>query len=234
MSGHGPHADHNDPFQKKVAVFLAAYAALLAFTTMLTNQARTSAILLASESSNQWAFFQSKSMKGIVTRAELELLDHLSPKKTASLSLPEGTKLATAPAHGEPAKTDAAHASTPAESGHAVETEHPTGNAHHTTADAAARTEIEADPAALRARLVADISRYDQEKDHIQQLALEKAEAGHHQQHREHLFEYAATLSELAIVVAGVALLMRSNPGFLLSLGVAGMSIVLTAYTALT
>ena len=102
MSGHHPHADHNDPFQRRVAVFIAGFAALLAFTTMLTNEARTAAILLASESSNQWSFFQAKSTKGVVTRAELELLEHLNPASRAEAPLHEleKTALASAPTHG--------------------------------------------------------------------------------------------------------------------------------------
>lgn len=219
MSGHGPHADHNDPFQRRVAVFIAGFAALLAFTTMLTNQARTAAILLSSESNNQWAHFQAKSTKGIVTRAELELLEHLNPASRAEAprrAMP-ATALAAAPTHGEAPKSDA---TTPAH-----EPAHPT--------ETGARTEASYDPAELRVRLLADMARYDQEKDEIQAEAKKKGEEQHHQQHREHLFEYASTISELAIVVAGIALLLRSNPAFWVSIALAVGSTLLTTYTAL-
>ena len=226
MSGHGPHADHNDPFQRRVAVFIAGFAALLAFTTMLTNQARTAAILLASESSNQWSFFQAKSTKGIVTRAELELLEHLNPRARADASphaLP-ASALATAPAHSTEKSDAPAPAPDHAAAAHGSDTH---------GAETAARTEASYDPAELRSRLIADMARYDIEKDEIQAVAIQKATKQHHQQHREHLFEYASTISELAIVVAGIALLLHSNPAFFLSLALAGASALLTGFTAL-
>lgn len=155
---HGTHADHNDPFQRRIAVFLAVYAALLAFTGMLTNQARTSAILQTAQSSNRWAHFQAKSTKGILTRVELELLDALAPGSRADAgraALPR-TALAAAPAHGvhvTDAPSPSSHApASPGDDGHAA---------------APSATVALADPAALRARLVADIARYDAEKDEI-------------------------------------------------------------------
>ncbi|HVO31710.1 MAG TPA: DUF4337 family protein, partial [bacterium] len=61
---HGAHADPHDPFQKKVALAMSLCAVLLAFVTMMTNQARTEALLLSNEAANQWSFFQAKSTKG--------------------------------------------------------------------------------------------------------------------------------------------------------------------------
>src|SRR4051812_48825458 len=82
MSGHGPHADAHDPFQKKVALAMAIYAVLLAFVTMLTNQARTEALLLSNEANNQWSYFQSKSTKGMLVRAEADLVESLASDTT--------------------------------------------------------------------------------------------------------------------------------------------------------
>ncbi len=80
MSEHHAHADASDPFQKKVAIAMSVYAVLLAFTTMLTNQARTEALLLSNEASNKWGYYQAKSTKGIVVKAEAELLGILAPE----------------------------------------------------------------------------------------------------------------------------------------------------------
>lgn len=77
MSGHGPHADANDPFQKQVAVVLAMYSVGLAFVNMLTNQARTQSILRSNEATNTWSYFQSKSTKEVVRTGELETLEAL-------------------------------------------------------------------------------------------------------------------------------------------------------------
>ena len=78
---HGPHADAHDPFQKKVAISMSVYAVMLAFVTMLTNQSRTEALLLSNEAGNQWAFFQAKSTKGMLVRAEADLVETLSDEK---------------------------------------------------------------------------------------------------------------------------------------------------------
>jgi Mg2+/citrate symporter len=68
MSGHGAHADPNDPFQKRAAVAIAVFTVILAFANMLTNQARTRAILSSNRATNQWSYYQSKSTKLLITQ----------------------------------------------------------------------------------------------------------------------------------------------------------------------
>ncbi len=170
MSGHGPHADVKDPFQKRVAIMLAMYTALLAFTTMLTNESRTRALLLSNEAANQWSYFQAKSTKGIVTRAELEILERIQP-----------------PAADDP----------------------------------------------LRTRLAEDVVRYDQEKAEIEKNARAVVVQQTFQEHKEHWFEYASTIVELGIVLAGVSLLLTSRGTFWASVVAASISLGLTGYTSL-
>jgi hypothetical protein len=60
-----------------VAITLAMYAALLAFATMLTNEARTQSLLLSNEASNKWAYYQAKSTKQLVSQSELNLAERM-------------------------------------------------------------------------------------------------------------------------------------------------------------
>lgn len=77
MSGHAPHADAHDPFQRRVAIFMALYTVAIAFNSMLTSQARTQAILLSNQATNQWSYFQSKSTKQVLAKATRDILGHL-------------------------------------------------------------------------------------------------------------------------------------------------------------
>lgn len=71
---HGPHADSSDPFQKRTAVAMALFTTVLAFASMLTNQARTEAILSSNRATNKWSHYQSKSTKGNLVKLEQTLL----------------------------------------------------------------------------------------------------------------------------------------------------------------
>lgn len=164
---HGPHADANDPFQKRTAVAIAAFTTLLAFGNMLTNQARTEAILSSNRATNRWSYYQSKSSKQQITRLELSLLAHQ----------PGGA------------------------------------------------------PEADAARLNADIERYEKEKTEIRKeaegfTAVEKAA-----EHREHFYEYGATITELAIIVASVALLLSSRKALLASIVIATVAVGMFGFT---
>ena len=94
---HAEHAAHgvdmHDPLQKRIAIAMAIYAVLLTFNTMLTNSARTDALLKANEATDTWGYYQAKSTKEVVSRAELEVLQALPAPATAGL-----TNGATAPA----------------------------------------------------------------------------------------------------------------------------------------
>lgn len=71
MSGHG----HVDPSNKKVALLIAALAAVLAFSETLGKGAQTSALSLNIEASNLWAFFQAKTIRMTAVRTATEALE---------------------------------------------------------------------------------------------------------------------------------------------------------------
>ena len=82
---HGPHADASDPFQKRTAVAIALFTTVLAFANMLTNQARTEAILSSNRATNKWSHFQSKSTKQQLVRLEQSLLARLPSSDAAAV-----------------------------------------------------------------------------------------------------------------------------------------------------
>lgn len=74
-----------DPFEKRVAVSIAGLAVVLAVVENKGDNAKTDAIIQTNEAANQWARFQSKSIKGTMVRMEHGLLSSLqtAPTKTA-------------------------------------------------------------------------------------------------------------------------------------------------------
>jgi Domain of unknown function (DUF4337) len=84
MSGHGAHADPNDPFQKRVAISMALYTVGLAFTNALTNSARSASIILANDAAQKWSYFQSKSIKEQLKRLEISLGERLATPGAAN------------------------------------------------------------------------------------------------------------------------------------------------------
>ncbi len=63
-----------DPFEKQVAISIAALAVALSVIGNKGDNAKTDAIIQTNESANQWARFQSKSIKGTIARAESDIL----------------------------------------------------------------------------------------------------------------------------------------------------------------
>lgn len=61
--GHGGHDDHNDPRNKRIALFISVIALFLAFSETLAKSAQTNAISSNVEASNLWAFFQAKTIR---------------------------------------------------------------------------------------------------------------------------------------------------------------------------
>jgi hypothetical protein len=165
---HGPHADPADPFQKRAAVAIAVYTAILALTNMLTSQARSEALLSSNHSTNRWSYYQSKSTKQNLVKLERSMLSHL-----------------------------------------------------------ASATDIDA----AMAKLDTEIARYETEKTAIRQEAEQLDVEEKQSSHKEHFFEYSATIAELAIVLAGVALLMTSRKTLYASLAVALAAMVLVVFT---
>lgn len=227
---HGAHADPHDPFQRKVAISMSVYAVLLAFTTMLTNQARTEALLLSNQSANQWAYFQAKSTKGVVVTAEAELVAAIAPDALAPAAANEHETASAADdekAHEGAAKKEAipAHAAHESTDGTPIEPGAAT--------DAAKPSDVVAAPVKLHDRLRAEAGRYEHEKAEIQEKAREYTADGEREKVKEHWFEYAATMVEVAIVIATVGLLLNSRKAFYTSIALSGASVILTVITAL-
>lgn len=63
-----------DPFERRVALTIALLGVALAVISTLGDNAQSDSLLAATRASNQWAFFQSKSIKEHTYRTEAELL----------------------------------------------------------------------------------------------------------------------------------------------------------------
>jgi hypothetical protein len=66
-----------DSFEKMVAISIAIIAVLLSYVSMKGDNAKTDAIIATNEASNQWAFFQAKSLKEHMAEMESDLLSSL-------------------------------------------------------------------------------------------------------------------------------------------------------------
>lgn len=169
MSGHAPHADASHPFQKRVAVAIAVYTVILAVANMLTNQARTEAILSSNRAADQWAYYQAKGTKQNLIKLEKSILGRVE--------------------NGGLRDDD-------------------------------------------MNRLDKDISRYEHEKDDIKKQSMVLAAAEHENEHKEHFYEYAATLAELGIIIASVALLLESRKAVAASALACLASVLLLLFTS--
>jgi hypothetical protein len=165
---HAPHADANDPFQKRTAVSIALFTTILALASMLTNQARTQAILSSNRATNKWSHYQSKSTKQQLVKLEQSLSAHIPVLELAK-------------SEGE--------------------------------------------------RITAELARYDLEKNAIRQEAEGLAAQEREAEHKEHYYEYSATVAELAIILASIALLMTSRKALYASFIVAFAALLLMGYT---
>ncbi len=66
-----------NPFEKRVALTIALLAMVLALVENLGDNAKTSAILKTNEAANQWAYYQSKSIKQNLVETEARLIAQL-------------------------------------------------------------------------------------------------------------------------------------------------------------
>src|SRR6266705_2123008 len=66
---------HVDPANKKVALFIAVLALVLAFAETLGKGAQTSALANHIEASNLWAFFQAKTIRQTTVRTAAEEME---------------------------------------------------------------------------------------------------------------------------------------------------------------
>jgi hypothetical protein len=64
-------------FEKKIALTIAILAVVLSFVNNKGDNAKTDAIIKTNESSDQWAFYQAKSIKGHIAEMHEGLLKEL-------------------------------------------------------------------------------------------------------------------------------------------------------------
>ena len=68
-----------DPFEKTIALTIAIIAVVLSFVENQGDNAKTDAIVKTGEMSNQWAYYQSKSLKENLAETSATLLGNLTP-----------------------------------------------------------------------------------------------------------------------------------------------------------
>ncbi len=69
----------SDPFEKRVAISIAILAVILSLISNLGDNAKTDAIIKSTEVADQYSFYQSKSLKGMLAETQANLLLRLSP-----------------------------------------------------------------------------------------------------------------------------------------------------------
>jgi Domain of unknown function (DUF4337) len=73
----GEHADHGDPWARRVAVLVSLLAAALAMTEIGGKAAQTAYLTHHVALSNDWAFYQAKNLRSVVRTSEADLLASL-------------------------------------------------------------------------------------------------------------------------------------------------------------
>ncbi len=90
----------SDPFAKRVAISIAMLAVALSVISNRGDNAKTDAIIKTNEASNQWAYYQAKSIKGQLAQIHADLLAQLAPAG-ADLTKDSGRLRAEALRYGE-------------------------------------------------------------------------------------------------------------------------------------
>src|SRR5204862_220982 len=84
---------HVDPSNKKVALFIAILALVLAFAETLGKGSQTSALASHIEASNLWAFFQAKTIRQTTVRTAAEpMAAQIAQKRADAEDLLEGAQ----------------------------------------------------------------------------------------------------------------------------------------------
>ncbi len=68
-----------DPFEKRVAVTIAIIAIILSFVSNEGDNSQADAIIRTNEATNQWGYYQAKSIKGQIAGMHAGLLLRLPP-----------------------------------------------------------------------------------------------------------------------------------------------------------
>lgn len=84
-----------DPFEKRVAVTIAILAIILSFVQNEGDNSQADAIIRTNEATNQWGYYQAKSIKGQIAGMHAGLLPRLAPApgETAETLRDEGARL---------------------------------------------------------------------------------------------------------------------------------------------
>ena len=82
------HEDGDNPFLVPVSVTISILAVLVAAATLLGHRAHTEELLLQSQATDQWAYYQAKNIRLHEVQAVADMLGALAPQdkeKTAAL-----------------------------------------------------------------------------------------------------------------------------------------------------
>ena len=83
-----------DPFERLIALSVAILAVVLAFVDNTGNNGQADAIVKTNLASNQWAYYQAKSLKENLSANNAELLAALAPNDSAKAKVEELKKQA--------------------------------------------------------------------------------------------------------------------------------------------
>jgi hypothetical protein len=86
MEPHEPHEIEHQSHNKRIGMIIAAMAAALAFTEMAGNNAATDVVRETVEASDTWAFFQAKTIRAAMLRADAQALRAQSAGASAAAS----------------------------------------------------------------------------------------------------------------------------------------------------
>src|SRR5579871_6278474 len=80
------HSEHaQNPFDKRVAATMAIIAAALALVSVLGHIATTEELLLQQKASDQWAFYQAKSIRRYESEIARDLLATMSAQNAKQI-----------------------------------------------------------------------------------------------------------------------------------------------------
>jgi hypothetical protein len=94
------------PFDKRVALSIAIIAVVLSFVGNRGDNAKTDAIIKTNEASDQWGYFQAKTIKGQMTAMHGDLLEKLSGSSPSEASTAEAARLRAESARYEAEKAE--------------------------------------------------------------------------------------------------------------------------------
>src|SRR5678816_4230650 len=71
---HEVEIEHHTPVNRRIGILIAVMAAVLAFTEMAARNADTDVVRETVEASDTWAFYQAKSIRAAMFRADAQAL----------------------------------------------------------------------------------------------------------------------------------------------------------------